>query len=149
VTPGERLLAAADLLDKRAREATAGPWTAEAASSISVLPGGHAHEFTTWLVTSPVPDEEDQRTAVVAAERNAVSGSLTGGCYDQDDAVYIATLDPEVGSEFAEWLRCAGRRVGGQPAIYQELLDQRRTVVDGMLGHALNVADRILAGEAS
>jgi len=110
-TPAERLLAAADLLDKRAGEATAGPWTAEAATSISVLPGGLACEFTTWLVTSPVPDEEGQRTAVVAAERHPLTGSLTGGCFDEDDAAYIATMHPEVGKALAKALRREGNYV--------------------------------------
>jgi hypothetical protein len=52
----------------------------------------------------------------------------------------------EVGQELAEWLRCASRSLAAKPPIYQELVDQRRTTMDGMLGHALNVADRLLAG---
>jgi hypothetical protein len=104
MTPAEELAQAADKLDALASGATAGPWTAEAASSISVLPGGQAIEFTTWLVISPVPDEENQQTSVVAAERNARDGSLTGGCYDQDDAAYIAAMNPLVGKALAEWL---------------------------------------------
>lgn len=52
----------------------------------------------------------------------------------------------DVGQELAEWLRCASRVLAAKPTIYQQLVDQRRVSLDGMLGHALNVADRLLAG---
>ena len=140
MTPAERLIAAADLLDKRAGEATGGPWTAEAASSISVLPGGRAHEFTTWLVTSPVPDEEDQRTAVVAAERHPLTGSLTGGCFDEDDAAYIATMHPEVGKALAVWLRGVGTAIQwDDPRIGAYPMEAEKS-------NALAIADLLLAG---
>lgn len=116
MTPAERLVAAADLLDKRASEATAGPWTA------TVKDGGRA-----WVNTG-----EHERAF-----------SLHGW---QADTRYIATMHPEVGKALAEWLRFASRSLTGKTAAYQELLAKRRTVIDGPLGHALNVADRVLAG---
>jgi hypothetical protein len=52
----------------------------------------------------------------------------------------------EVGQALAEWLRCASRVLAAKPTVYQQLVDQRRVLMDGMLGHALNVADRLLVG---
>ena len=80
MTPAERLLAAADLLDKRAEEATAGPWTRTNTEATGAV----------WI------DTPETRHAF----------SLHGWTAD---ATYIATMHPEVGKALAAWLRVETR----------------------------------------
>jgi hypothetical protein len=153
MTPAEELAAAADKLDALVRAATAGPWTAEAASSIHPAPGGKAYEFTTWLVISPVPDDENPQTAVVAAERNARDGSLTGGCYNEDDAAYIAAMNPLVGKAIAGMLRTFGTAYARETRPFHKMWNEaarERMIGDRMDGFTQAVAlARLINGGAS
>lgn len=72
MTPAERLLAAADLLEKRAGEASDGPWTRTNTEATGAV----------WI------DTPDTRHAF----------SLHGWTAD---ATYIATMHPEVGKALA------------------------------------------------
>jgi hypothetical protein len=119
VAPAERLIAAADLLDKRAGEATEGPWVANRADVYR-------------LESKPYPDD---RTYVAKLTALTVP-----------NATYIATMGPEVGKAMAVVLRCeAGNRYEGrsprvQAAITGELDDDMP--IDPMLA----LADLLLAG---
>lgn len=83
MTPAERLLAAADLLDKRAGEATKGPW---------------------WVNSKIYPETiyGDDASAVISGSRWCGEANV----FDNDaDAAYIATMHPEVGKALAKVLR--------------------------------------------
>lgn len=77
--PAARLLAAADILDKRASEATEGPWAAE----------GEMHEFS----------------GLVGYDVDASNGGYLTRLATEEDARYIATMHPEVGKAVASLLR--------------------------------------------
>jgi hypothetical protein len=84
MTPAERLLAAADLLDKRAGEATVGPWNVD---------GPWWWDDTcSALVSAGLA-----REAVAIAPKGATDGN----------ARYIATMHPKVGKALALVLRNA------------------------------------------
>lgn len=90
MTPAERLLAAADLLEKRAGEATGGPWNTKA--ELDGMLAGRA-------------------TVVHARARRVVTvGQTRTHHYDaaEANAAYIATMHPEVGKALGVWLRTTG-----------------------------------------
>lgn len=78
MTPAERLLAAADLLEKRAADATPGPW----------ILGLHRDGQAVGI------DADDGETDVVQDIQMGLG-----------DAHYIATMHPEVGKALANNLR--------------------------------------------
>lgn len=93
MTPAERLLAAADLLDKRAGEATAGPWRLDG-------PWWWSEGTCAAMVTA-----QESRRAVVMATVDAGDAN----------AAYIATMHPGVGKHLVEWLR----EEAAEAAIYK------------------------------
>jgi hypothetical protein len=92
MTPAARLLAAADLLDKRAGEATEGPWTVE-----------RWEDFLGEQVTWSLPGIERWR----GLKNDVQLGE------DEATARYIATMHPEVGKALATALRVEGGTVAG------------------------------------
>lgn len=131
MTPAERLLAAADLLDKRAGEATEGPWWTEesAATGQHVIQGGMVAEDL-WL---------------------KVAGHVRA-----QDATYIATMHPEVGKALAVWLRELAAELAATPEDYCEMTpgvhfpnEDCSSWFCANVARALSVADLILAGETS
>lgn len=121
MTPAERLLKAADLLDKRASEATEGPWTVE-------------QDF----IDCGVPDN----TKTLRGPGGKYLGSIALHSFGEDDARYIATMHPEVGKALALWLRGVGTaiqwddpRIGAYP-------------MEAEKNNALAVADLLLAGDS-
>lgn len=128
MTPAERLLAAADLLDKRAREATSGPWELRFEQPIisivgEILQRPHASAETT--VFAGVDEDRADSGNLDESEINWVS---------ERDARYIATMHPEVGKALAWLLRHHAETLGAW------MLDGDRGV--------LPIADLILAGES-
>jgi hypothetical protein len=124
MTPAERLTASADLLDKRASEATEGPWKYMGRNCIETGPieidvadwGPEGHEglrVSTW---------QDNRA------------------YRYADAVYIATMHPEVGKALAKVLRSYAEGV--------RELDKILTSIPVGPGRSamLDLADLLLAG---
>lgn len=92
MTPAERLLAAADLLDKRAGEATEGPW--HAAPEID---GVYADRMTVVR-----PAHGKRIVAVGQVRPHSAAG--------EQNVAYIATMHPEVGKALAAWLRAVAHR---------------------------------------
>lgn len=88
MTPAERLLAAADLLEKRAGEASTGPWIEAGIGEFgwSVI-GGDFPLTSSFAIET---DDSEQGKA---------------------DATYIATMHPEVGKAVAKVLHEEARRV--------------------------------------
>lgn len=150
MTPAERLLAAADLLDKRAGEATGGPWevrfTGLARPTVSVvgeiLERSHGSAATT--VFAGVDEDRADSGNLDESEINWVS---------EKDAAYIATMHPEVGKEQAAWLRESAADLIDTPGTWTQ-----HTLCARFIGHpdegnrcrhydpALRLADLILAG---
>lgn len=128
MTTAERLIAAADLLEGRAREATAGPWAPHYASDL------HS-DAAAWI---GAPGQATKDGVFVATTANAVEGL--------GDAFYIATMHPEVGTALAAWLRFASSRLERMGAHWQAMADDRREQFNANAGHALNLADLLLAG---
>jgi hypothetical protein len=125
-TPAERLLAAADLLDKRAAEATASPWRAKVAPA-SVYGPEEAEVMGDYRAE---PSE-----GILASYQEVARGVVDDDDPDgpwllPGDARYIATMHPEVGKGIAILLR----------AVSTDLASGRA---------ALAVADQLLAGESS
>ncbi len=83
-----------DEQEKAAREATEGPWEAEASSCINRLPGGKADEWVAWYIRSPADDGENGWSMVAAVERDARDQKLWGGIWNPADAAFIAANDP-------------------------------------------------------
>jgi hypothetical protein len=81
--------------ERLAKDATAGPWAAEASSCINRLPGGQAQESVSWFVSSPADDGENGWSMVAAVERDARDDSLWGGIWNPADAAHIARHDPK------------------------------------------------------
>lgn len=99
MTPAERLLAAADLLEKRAGEATPGPWAV----------GSHLDALTpprTWHLEG--------------IERWRGLANNVGLGEDEATATYIATMHPEVGKVLAAWLRELGEETVADEGDYCE-----------------------------
>lgn len=150
-SPAARLLAAADLLDKRASEATEGPWAVEQITGHDYLPvidNGvtkelRAVQIDAWAVTSPAPDDEGQRTAVVMVEMPFPAALPSGGCWDEDDARYIATMHPEVGKLLARMMRDGWHTITNNVSITNIRLGLQPVLVSADL---LDIADLILAG---
>lgn len=117
-TPAERLLAAADLLDRRASEATEGPWQVDGPWWWEDEPGGPR---ATGMVTAG-----RARTAVAIAPKDTPEGNLR----------YVATMHPEVGRVSARLLRHAAQ-------TWQDGADSDEPT--GFLGFCLNLADLVLA----
>lgn len=129
MTPAERLLAAADLLDKRAGEATPGPWSA---------PGGPRYVFLDGFSGHDVDGPK--------------SGFVARGTY-WSDAQYIATMHPEVGKAQAAWLRESAADLIDTPGTWTQ-----HTLCARFIGHpdeanrcrhydpALRLAGLILGG---
>jgi hypothetical protein len=127
MTPAERLLAAADLLDKRAGEATEGPW--------------QAGEFCVWTTA----DVED---GVIVSD-----GPNGGGGASEENARYIALVHPEVGKALAEWLRREAKKpMILDPAQWKAFedgtLDEPEREIWSGDPEALALADLLLAGES-
>lgn len=117
-SPAERLLKAAGILDKRASEATAGPWQVDG-------PWWWTAEHATSMVTAGT-----RRDAVAIAPPEVPDADLR----------YIAMMGPDKGREIAQWLRETGEDVAafgvsapGRFAFH--------------LRYALALADLVLAGE--
>lgn len=138
MTPAERLLAAADLLDKRAGEATKGNWAYE------LMP-------ERWEGDRPahwVRYKED-------SEYGYTSGTVAECPWGERDARYIATMHPEVGKALAETLRQATDDLIDTPGTWTQ-----HTLCARFIGHPdevnqcrhldpiLRLADLILAGES-
>lgn len=134
MTPAQRLLAAADLLDKRAREATAGPWMVE-----------RWEDFLGKQISWSLPSIERWR---------GISNDVQLG-EDEATTRYIATMHPEVGKEQAAWLRESATDLIDTPGTWTQ-----HTLCARFIGHpdptnlcrhydrALAIADLILAGES-
>lgn len=139
MTPAERLLAAAELLDKRAREATEGPWATE--HNIEQYHDGTKYEQ--WGVHSVTAKttigSSTWATDVVTVTTDRSYGFPDGGCDREDDARYIATMHPKVGKMVAASLRSFG--------IFAAAFTGPDEEVD-LFGFddALALADLILAG---
>lgn len=116
MTAAERLLAAADLLDKRAGAATEGPWTVPTGPRYVFLDGFSGH------------DVDGPKGGFVAR----------GTCWA--DATYIATVHPEVGKAVAAWLRAEANRVVNGPRAFGG------RALFTISPEAASVADLILAG---
>jgi hypothetical protein len=90
--PAERLLAAADLLDKRAGEATE-DWQLDDDNHLALL-----------AITTPYSIGAKWRPS-------GARYSFTGP--DDATTAYIATMNPEVGKAIAAWLRSEAQAVRG------------------------------------
>jgi hypothetical protein len=124
MTPAARLLAAADLLDKRASEATEGPWG---------LPQHEtecdARDDGWWIYNGRQGAAEYAVTATVPYNPKAA-----------EDARYIATMHPEVGKALAAMLRVLGSV--DYPEVRMGVSVHTQKVFDA----ALALADLLLAG---
>lgn len=98
MTPAERLIAAADLLDKRAGEATEGPWTGR------VFDGGD-HEFSDVIGKQEVEQYSGSYTVTTALVAGGAAEIAEPGWLEPANARYIATMHPEVGKTVARALR--------------------------------------------
>lgn len=117
MTPAERLLAAADLLDKRAGEATGNKWRVSLSNRDEVWADRDPSGFDSFLVattgTRLNPDLSEQH---------------------MQDSLYIATMNPEFGKALAKVLR-----ILAVDTVYEE--------GDGVAQEdALALADLLLAG---
>ncbi|MFC5268496.1 hypothetical protein ACFPJ1_40860 [Kribbella qitaiheensis] len=92
--PADHLLAAADLLDKRAGEATEGPWRAVATGE-----AGRADVINDKIVSTT-------RGMVAAVDVSTTDGR------------YIASLDPEKGKLIAKILRAEAERLTRSPRAF-------------------------------
>lgn len=118
MTPAERLLAAADLLDKLAWTATPGPWVEAGIGDYG------------WSVTAI-----DHRSRFGVETEDSEQGKA--------DAAYIAAMHPEIGKDLAIAMRSASRSVSKRK---HRGLDPNR--VDGLLlqiADQLLVASSVLA----
>jgi len=117
MTPAERLIAAADLLDKRAGEATEGPWNVDG-------PWWWG-DTCAAMVTAGLA-----RDAVVIAPQGATDANTR----------YIATMHPEVGRAVAKVIRAYGE---GARELEQILTS---IPVGPGRSAMLDLADLVLAG---
>lgn len=129
MTPAERLLAAADLLDKRAGEATAGPWVEAGIGEYG------------WSVIS----QADPRSNFGVETEDSEQGKA--------DAAYIATVHPEVGKQQAAMLRSFAYAVDREWRTFHEMWNTEarvRMLNDRMpgLNAALAIADLMLEAAA-
>lgn len=128
MTPAERLLAAADLLEKRAGEAGESPWRFSGETY-------DADQFGSgWDVDAP-------------------NGGYVTRLATKEDATYIATMHPEVGKAVAKVLRDSVQYLASVPGsltqhtLCADFVDIWRTSIrcphyDGLLA----LADLLLAG---
>lgn len=104
--PAARLLAAADLLDKRASEATEGPWQSLAWTTVSgELRAAVAGDPQTGNYRTP---DGKGWTEVARGDADCAG---PGPYLMQSDAAYIATMHPEVGKALAKVLRTEAKRL--------------------------------------
>jgi hypothetical protein len=118
-TPAERLLAAADLLDKRAGEATEGPWR------------NHDTYLNLGGYTATVLSGKSDDVHLVAHLPSYSHDSSQFQEQPHADARYMATMHPEVGKALAALMRWEADCVAFN---------------DGRC--ALALADLLLAGES-
>jgi hypothetical protein len=123
MTPAERLLAAADLLEKRAGDATDGPWKAR---SYDFDEDGH--DFADVIGKQEVEQYAGSYTIKTALVAGGAPEPADLGYLHPTNATYIATMHPEVGKALAAWLRLE-TRYGRSPS-----------------GLAVTLADLLLAG---
>jgi hypothetical protein len=123
VTPADRLLAAADLLDKRASEATEGPWR---------------HTSRNYIGTGPIKITEAD-WGPEGHEGLRVSTQQDRNAFRTEDAAYIATVHPEVGKLWASALRAEAETITGWAP---ELAESHAALL-------LPIADALLAGAES
>lgn len=126
MTPAERLLAAADLLDKRAEKATDGPWTARVFDF-----DADSHDFADVIGKQEVEQYSGSYTVKTALVAGGASEVGEPGWLAPANANYIATMHPEVGKALAKVLREEARRV---------------SLGFGWTQEALALADLLLAG---
>lgn len=111
----EELLAAADLLDKRAGEATPGPWVFD------------RHTYETDMDSS-------------GYDVDGPDGGYTSRLSSIGDARYIATMNPEVGKALADLMRIRADQLRNQlhpdggDHITSRLLRLARLIVGGSHG---------------
>jgi hypothetical protein len=120
VTPAERLIAAADLLDKRAGQATPGKW-----------------KLWGMQVRADIDGTSKLDTSLPVARTSHEAGLRTF------NATYIATMHPEVGKALADWLRSEAFAVRGGEGRGFDGADLYRANP-----RALALADLLLAGAA-
>lgn len=123
MTPAERLLAAADLLDKRAGDA-ARPWKLTDDNHLA-------------LQMIEMPYKVGPR--VGTAQRFNLAGP------DDATTAYIATMHPEVGKALAAWLRRTAQTVDREVPRLQDAGVEMNWYG---WGSAVALADLILAGES-
>lgn len=136
MTPAERLLAAADLLDKRAGEATKGQWRYE------LLDARWAGDRPAHWVRFDLLDDDGL---------GETTGTVAECPWGERDGRYIATMHPEVGKALAAWLRLeAGKPMILDPVQWAAFADDTLTEPTRQIWsgdqEALTLADLLLAG---
>lgn len=121
MTPAERLIAAADLLNKRAGEATKGQWRYE------LLDARWAGDRPAHWVRFDLLDDDGL---------GETTGTVAECPWGERDARYIATMHPEVGKHLVEWLH----EEAAEAAIYKGVNPEH------LFRFALGLADLLLAG---
>lgn len=124
MAPIDRLIAAADLLDKRASEATEGPWEVGTINDRITPP-------QTWHLEG-VERWRGLRNNVNLGE-------------DEATARYIATMHPEVGKLVAASMREAAYTIERNA----QLVAQGRPMISIASAFLLDLADLLLAGDRS
>lgn len=105
MTPADRLLKAADLLEKAASEATEGPW------------------ITDGIVYRLLKEQ--------GADVDGPHGGYVARLIEPADARYIAMMHPEVGKAVAAWLRFESTAPG--PPVTPPISDSALTLADLVL----------------
>lgn len=123
MTPSERLLKAAELLEERASEATEGPWTARVFD-------GEDHDYSDVIGKQEVEQYSGSYTLTTALVAGGYAEVGEAGWIAAGNARYIATMHPGVASSLAALLRWEADAVAFN---------------DGRC--ALALADLLLAGE--
>lgn len=114
MTPAQRLLAAADLLDKRAGEATEGPW-------VGRVFDGDDYQFADVIGKQEVEQYSGSYTITTALVAGGNSEIAEPGWLAAANARYIATMHPEVGKEQAAWLRDSADDLIDTPGTWTQL----------------------------
>jgi hypothetical protein len=128
-SPAARLLAAADLLDKRANDATEGPWAVEKTEGWYSYGGPDVNHEEAWEIVSPKLDWLGDPVKAVKVDLDRDYAMPNGGIPREADALYIALVNPEVGKALADLLR----------AEVSEMYDPS--------AQAVALADALLAGD--
>lgn len=138
MTPAQRLLAAAELLDKRASEATEGPWRANTWETVS-------GELRAEVEGDP--REGNYRTRDRKGWTEVCRGDADcagpGPYLMQADARYIATVHPGLGVALASWLRYEAERLAALTFQHTYISVEGDIIKEP----CLTVADLVLAGE--